>query len=47
MQTIKQERTKIINIIIKPDNSSIIYGLGDDNMVYMWDASNHNWILWG
>lgn len=47
MENKKPENVKIINIAIKPDNSHIIYGLGDDNMIYMWDASDHDWTLWG
>lgn len=46
----KQGSTKIIQIspIQKDDDGSVtIYGLGDDEQVYFWNASKHVWYLWG
>lgn len=47
LRTMKPKDVKIISITIKPDNTNIIYGLGDDNMIYFWIASDHLWQLWG
>ncbi|KND49981.1 MAG: hypothetical protein AB203_03265 [Parcubacteria bacterium C7867-008] len=42
----KPAHVEIINITIQSDNR-LIYGLGNDSMVYFWDAARHVWILWG
>ena len=39
----KPENIKIINIVVK---ENWIYGLGDDNMIYIWLAEKHMWQLW-
>ena len=50
MITMKQGNVKIIQIapIQKDGQGTItIYGLGDDEQVYWWSASKHNWNLFG
>ncbi|MCR4263262.1 MAG: hypothetical protein NUV98_00905 [Candidatus Roizmanbacteria bacterium] len=50
MITQKQGNVKIIQIssIQKQGDGVItIYGLGDDEKVYWWSASDHVWNLWG
>lgn len=42
----KPEQVKIINIIVNSDDN-YIYGLGDDNLIYIYIASTHTWKLWG
>jgi len=36
----KPENIKIISIVTKDNN---IYGLGEDSIIYFWNASNHTW----
>lgn len=35
----------IKNIVVTNDRQ--IYGLGEDNKVYLWNPSTHEWIIWG
>jgi WD40 repeat protein len=42
----KELGVKIIQITFKPDGS-YIFGLGDDGLVYLYNASTHDWTLWG
>lgn len=43
---IKSAGVKIINIIAVQDNN-YIHGLGDDDRIYIWIASDHIWLLNG
>ena len=40
---IKSEKINIISIVVK---ENWVYGLGNDNMVYIWLADKHLWQLW-
>lgn len=44
----KPENVQIIQITCETSNHiRMIYGLGDDSLVYFWRADTHTWEIWG
>ena len=44
MENTKPENVKIINIIMR--DTTVLLGLGDDSMVYYWNAETHVWMIY-
>jgi hypothetical protein len=44
---LKAKEVNIISISVNPDHAGVIYGLGNDNKVYMYLSKMKDWQLFG